>query len=158
MSLSLHLAKHLREAYHGGNWTAINLRGLVAGLEWQQVTTQVHGFHSIATIVYHMTHDVQKIAKVLEGGPLEGMDAPIFTHPPISSQEDWDKILEQVWQDVEYFAGLIEQFPEERLWEEFIDPIYGNYYRNLQGITEHVHYHLGQIVLIKRIILASSIA
>ena len=29
---------------------------------------------------------------------------------------------------------------------------YGNYFRNLTGIIEHLHYHLGQIVLIKKLI------
>jgi hypothetical protein len=27
---------------------------------------------------------------------------------------------------------------------------YGNYYRNIHGIIEHIHYHLGQIVLIEK--------
>jgi len=31
---------------------------------------------------------------------------------------------------------------------------YGNYYRNFHGIIEHCHYHLGQIVLIKKMLLS----
>jgi len=48
---------------------------------------------------------------------------------------------------------LIEQLPESQLWVTFSQEKYGNYYRNLHGIIEHIHYHLGQIVLIKKIIL-----
>ncbi len=44
----------------------------------------------------------------------------------------------------------IEQLPESKLWETFSDEKYGNYYRNIHGIIEHIHYHLGQIVLIKK--------
>jgi hypothetical protein len=47
---------------------------------------------------------------------------------------------------------MIEQLPETKLWEDFWGEKYGNFYRNFHGIIEHGHYHLGQIVLIKKII------
>jgi len=31
---------------------------------------------------------------------------------------------------------------------------YGNYFRNIVGVIEHIHYHLGQIVLIKKILVS----
>lgn len=73
-----------------------------------------------------------------------------FDCPPIRSQEDWERLLDKTWTDAEDFASLIEQLPEPKLWENFSDGKYGNYYRNIQGVTEYVHYHLGQIVLIKK--------
>ena len=54
--------------------------------------------------------------------------------------------------DAENFAILIEHLPEAKLGEIFTDEKYGNYYRNVHGIIEHTHYHLGQIVLIKKIL------
>ncbi len=62
-------------------------------------------------------------------------------------------MLDKTWTDAETFATLIEQLPEDKLWENFSDKKYGIYYRNLHGIIEHIHYHLGQIVLIKKILL-----
>jgi hypothetical protein len=47
----------------------------------------------------------------------------------------------------------VEQLPSIQLWETFTDEKYGTYYSNLQGIIEHIHYHLGQIVVIKKILL-----
>ena len=55
--------------------------------------------------------------------------------------------------DAENFAVLIEQLPENKFAETFIDEKYGNYYRNIHGIIEHNHYHLGQISLIRKLIL-----
>jgi len=49
-------------------------------------------------------------------------------------------------------ADLTEALPESRLQETFADEKYGNYYRNLHGLIEHTHYHLGQIVLIKKLL------
>jgi hypothetical protein len=51
-------------------------------------------------------------------------------------------------------ATLIEQIPEAMLWEYLADEKYGVYYRILHGIVEHFHYHLGQIVIMKRLIRA----
>jgi hypothetical protein len=50
----------------------------------------------------------------------------------------------------------VEQLPEARLWDDFSNGKYGNYYRNITGIIEHLHYHLGQIVLIKKMLTAAA--
>jgi hypothetical protein len=90
--------------------------------------------------------------KVLQGNSLNAHDKYSFDHPPIHSQEDWENLLDKTWTDAQNFAALIEQLQESKLWENFVEEKYGNYYRNLHGIIEHCHYHLGQIVLIKKIL------
>lgn len=153
MNLSAQIAKHFREVYFGGNWTSSNLKDHVADLTWQQATTQVYSFNSIATLVFHMNYYVGAVLKVLHGGPLDAKDKYSFDHSPILSLEDWEKLLDKTWTDAENFASLIEQLPESKLWENLADEKYGNYYTNIHGIIEHNHYHLGQIVLIKKILL-----
>ena len=153
MSLSHQIAKHFRDVHFGGNWTSVNLRDQLSDLTWQQATQKVYSFNTIATLVYHMNYYVEAVLKVLEGHTLNASDKYSFDLPPIISQEDWKKLLDKTWADAERFAGLIELLPEKRLWEDFSDHKYGNYYRNIAGIIEHIHYHLGQIVLIKKIIL-----
>lgn len=153
MNLTAQIAKQFRDANFGGNWTSVNLKDSLSGLTWQQATTQVYSFNTIAILVFHMNYYVGVTMKVLEGGPLDGHDKYSFDCPAIQSQEDWEKLLEKTWADAESFASLIEQFPEDKLGETFSDEKYGNYYRNLHGIIEHMHYHMGQIVLIKKILL-----
>ena len=153
MHLPTQLAHHLKAVYFGGNWTSVNLKTELSGLSWAQVTAQVYGLNSIATLVHHVHYYVRVVGKVLQGGPLDAKDKYSFEYPPIQSQEDWDQRLEQIWAEAEAFADMIAQLPEQQLWEVFSDSKYGNYYRNLQGIIEHLHYHLGQIVLIKKILL-----
>lgn len=153
MNLPEQIAKHLREVYFGGNWTASGFKENLAEVTWQQATTQVYSFNTIATLVYHTNYFISAALKVLRGGPLDASDKYSFDHPPVRSQEDWEKMLDKTWKDVEDFAVLIEQLPEGKFWDDFWDNKYGNYYRNIQGIIEHSHYHLGQIVLIKKILL-----
>ena len=152
MNLTAQIAKQLRAVYFGGNWTAVNLKEVLTDVTWQQATTQVYSFNTIATLVYHTSYYINAVTKVLQEQPLNAKDKYSFDHPPVDSQQEWESLLNRTWEDVENFAGLIDQVPENKLWETFVDEKYGNYYRNLHGIIEHTHYHLGQIVLIKKML------
>lgn len=151
MNLPKQIATHFRTLYTGGNWTDVNLKNTLEGVTWQQATTSIFNCNTIAALIYHMNYYVRLQTKVLQGRPLEGSDKYAFDVPPIKSAEDWEQLQETVFSDSENFASLIEQFPEEKLDEIFHDERYGNYYRNLHGVNEHSHYHLGQIVLLKKI-------
>ena len=154
MELTKQIAKHFREIHFGGNWTCSNLKDNLADVTWQQATTRVYSFNTIATLVFHINYFVSATLQVLQGKPLDAHDKYSFDHPPILSPDDWENFLNRVWSDAESFADLVEQLPESKLWEKFSEEKYGNYYRNIHGIIEHAHYHLGQIVLIKKILLA----
>ena len=152
MNLPKQIATHFRTFYTGGNWTDVNLKDSLEGVTWQQATTSIFNCNTIAVLIYHMNYYVRLQTKVLQGQPLDGNDKYAFDAPPVQSAEDWEQLKNSVYTDAENFANLIEQLPEEKLDEIFHSEKYGNYYRNLQGIVEHNHYHLGQIVLLKKII------
>jgi hypothetical protein len=61
-------------------------------------------------------------------------------------------LIQKALHDAENLATKIEMIDEAKLFEDFSDPKYGSYYRNLLGIIEHTHYHLGQISLIKKLV------
>ena len=152
MTLPSQIARHFREVQFGGNWTDVNLKDQLADVTWQQATTRVHSFNAIAMLVYHMNYYVCSVINVLQGNPLDAHDKFSFDLPPIQGPEDWERLLDQTRADAETFAQLTEQLPEEKLAETFVLEKYGNYYRNLHGVIEHTHYHLGQIVLIKKLL------
>jgi hypothetical protein len=95
------------------------------------------------------------LINVLEGQPLDGHDSLSFNLPPITVEEDWKKLVDKTFAEAEKLAGLLEQLPED-CWDQFFDQEkYGNYYRNIHGIIEHTHYHLGQITLIKKLVVSN---
>lgn len=155
MDTSKEIAKHLREVYFGGNWTDVNLKETLDGITWQQAVKSINNLNSIATLVVHMHYYIKRVTGVLQGNPLAGSDKESFNLPPIQSQDDWEKMIEKVWEEVETLALLIEKLDESKWTEIFYNEKYGKYYRNFHGIIEHCHYHLGQIVLLKKIIAAS---
>ncbi len=153
MNITAQIAKQLRGILFGGNWTAVNLKESLQGISWQQATTKVYTLNTIGSLVYHTNYYVSAVSRVLRGQPIDARDKFSFDHPPIKSQEEWDALVDKSWKDGESLCKLIEELPETKLDEVFIDDKYGNYYRNLHGVIEHYHYHLGQIVLIKKILL-----
>lgn len=152
MSLAENMAQHLREVHFGGNWTDVSLKDILTDLNWKEATTQVHGLNTIAELVFHINYYVSATLNVLKGKPLDARDKYSFDLDPIDSKKDWDLLVSKTFTEAEEFAQLIEKMSDKEVWNIMIHKKYGSYYRNLQGITEHFHYHLGQVALIKKII------
>jgi hypothetical protein len=96
---------------------------------------------------------VAGILNVFEGGSLEIRDKYSFDIPPIESEEDWEKLIKTMWNNADKFANMVELMPEKKLDDVFVDEKYGTYKRNIDGMIEHSYYHLGQITLIKKLLL-----
>lgn len=150
MTTCQQIATHLREVHFGKNWTWVNMKDALAGMSWETAIRKVGEFNTIAVLVNHCTYYVRIQTQVLQGKPLEGNDQLSFEEPVISSQQDWEAFLEKTWQEVEVLASLIEKMPENQLNEIFREKKYGTYHRNLMGMIEHTHYHLGQMVLLRK--------
>lgn len=146
------IAKHFREVHFGGNWTSVNLKDTLADISWQQATTKVHNLNTIAVLVFHINYYVSAVLKVLQGETLNASDKFSFDLAPITNAGDWQKLIDKTLLEAELFAEQIEKLDDAKLFDNFADPKYGSYYRNLTGIIEHTHYHLGQISLIKKIV------
>ncbi len=154
MNLNTQIATHIREFYFGDNWTGPNLKEVLAEVTWLQATARVYSFNTIAALVYHMNYYGRVFQKALRGEPLNASDRNSFDLLPIQSQQDWVNLLDKTWAEAEILASQVEQMSESKLCEDFSQGKYGNYYRNIQGIISHNNYHLGQIVMLKKIILA----
>jgi hypothetical protein len=152
MNVTPQIAKLAKDSYYGENWTDVSLQQTLAGVTWKQATTSIYDLNTIAALVYHINYFVTAVSKVLAGGPLDASDTLSFDHLPIQSEEDWLALVQGVSQDIEQFAGLIAALPDSALDKVFVEEKYGNYYRNLHGVIEHLYYHMGQIVLLKKIL------
>jgi hypothetical protein len=147
------LAKHVRDAHFGGNWSTVDLKSTLADVKWEEAITQLYSLNSIAALTFHLAYYLDVLIVVLEENKLTGKDELSWNTPPIESSEDWESLKESIWWKAEKIASLIEKLPDEKLTENFVDPKYGTNYRNIAGMTEHIYYHLGQIVIIKKLLV-----
>ncbi|AYN02638.1 DinB family protein [Chryseobacterium sp. 3008163] len=154
MSTASQLAKRFREVMLDGVWIAnTNFKNQFSDVTWEQATTKIADVNTIAMLTFHIDYYIAGILNVFEGGDLEIKDQFSFDLPPIESQEQWESLLNKLWSDSEKFATFLEQIPDSQLNEVFVDEKYGTYLRNIDGMIEHAYYHLGQITLIKKMIL-----
>lgn len=153
MTNSQILAGRFREVILNGTWIAnTNFKHQLTGTDWQMVTTKVGTLNTIAILAQHIHYYIGGIKNVFTGGTLDIRDQFSFDFPPIESQQQWETFLEKFWHDAEAFAVLVEQMPEENLLQPFVDEKYGSFLRNIDAMIEHSYYHLGQIVLIKKML------
>lgn len=152
MEIAIQLAKHIRSLYFGKNWTAVSFKETLADVDWEEASKQMGDCNSILTLVHHTTYYMKVQLPVFDGGELVASDKDSFIHDPMTSAEDWEAVKNEMFQVAETYASKIESLPENIFDKSFADEKYGSYYRNLQGVIEHSHYHLGQIVLVKKLL------
>lgn len=152
MNLTKQIANQFREVYLNGTWVATNLKTQLSDVSWEEANTKIGSVNTLAMLAFHVNYYVAGVLNVLEGGTLDIRDKYSYDMSPIASKEDWDTLLAKIWKDGERFAELLEQMNDDQLWKPFVDEKYGNYYRNMLVMVEHSYYHLGQIVLIKKLI------
>lgn len=153
MSISKQLAKHLRDVHFGGNWCTVDLKSVLSDVTFDQAQIQVYSLNSIFSLTFHMTYYLDVLIRVLEESILDGKDELSWISEAPKTKEEWENFQKSAWEKVEKVALLIEQLPDEKLTEDFVDPKYGTNYRNIAGIVEHTHYHLGQITIIKKLLV-----
>ncbi len=152
MTITNLIAKHCKEAYFGGNWSTVYFEAALADVDWQTATIKVDGYNTIATLAHHITYYTVPITKVLQGMPLVASDAASFATPSITNDVVWKQFLQDALSQASVLVTAIEDLNDDILFNDFAHEKYGNYYRNLHGYIEHTHYHLGQIVILKKMI------
>lgn len=153
MNKSRQLAYRFNEVVLNGTFIAnTNFRHQLAGTNWQMAITRVGSFNTIAQLAQHIHYYINGVNQVFKGGPLAIKDIYSFDFPPLTSQLQWDAFLNRFWSDAETFRDFVEQLTDEKLNEYFTDEKYGTYERNIDAMIEHCYYHLGQIVIIKKML------
>lgn len=158
MEKSHQLANRFREVFLNGTWIAnTNYKHKLSDITWQQSTTKIWSLNTIAALTYHMYYYVAGVLQVFDGSDLSIRDKYSFDIPAMASPEDWQDLLDKLWDAAEKFAIHINNMPDEQLDDVFVNEKYGTYRRNIEGMIEHAYYHLGQISLIKKMLLENKI-
>lgn len=154
MNSSKQLANRFREVILNGTWIAnTNWQMQLADITMLQATTKIDSFNTIAALTFHIDYYIAGMLQVFDGGTLDIKDKYSFDMSPLSSEEDWQTLKQKLFSDSEKFASHIEKMSDEKLEEHFVDEKYGTYARNIDAMIEHAYYHLGQVALLKKMVL-----
>ncbi|HEX5002744.1 MAG TPA: DUF1572 family protein [Bacteroidia bacterium] len=147
------IAKRFKETILDGRWVAnTNFKDQLEGLDWKVATQEINSLNTIALLAQHIHYYIAGLLNVFRGGKLDIRDKYSFDFPPVESREEWEIFLTRFWNDAEAFYASVNSMPDEQLDKVFVDEKYGTFERNIEGIIEHSYYHLGQIVLLKKLL------
>jgi hypothetical protein len=154
MTRNLAIANRLREVLLNGKWIAnTNFKDQILSVSWEQAIQKVDNLNTIALLTFHINYYLAGLLNVFAGGKLEIKDKYSFDLPEIKSEKDWNKLVHEFLSNSEIFANQVEQMDERVFDQPFVDEKYGSYLRNIEGVIEHSYYHLGQISLIRKMIV-----
>jgi hypothetical protein len=140
------------DTIHGDNWTGINLQQALQGIDATIATKRIHQQHlNIAELTSHLTCWNLVIAKRLDAEnelPTPEEDFPVIHQ---LTEEEWQKIQN----DAQISFNILIDKLSKKLDDILDKPMFDgatSAYRNLHGQISHLHYHIGQIVLLKKIV------
>jgi len=154
MNRNLTIAARLSEVLLDGTWIAnTNFKMQLQDLSWLQATQKVGSLNTIAMLTFHINYYLKGLLWAFETGKLEISDCYSFDMPEIKSGDDWDELRTDFLHQATQFVLKVEQLEDAVFDQHFIDEKYGTWLRNIEGVIEHCYYHLGQISLIKKLIV-----
>ena len=146
------LTNRLKEVLIDGQWVSgTNFKKEIENMSWQNAITPVANLNSVAAIVWHIEYYLKGVTNVLKGGSLDIKDKFSFDTPDFKSQTDWENLKVSFFKSCNTYISLITKLSKDQLNATFVDEKYGDYHRNVNAMIEHCYYHLGQIVLIKKL-------
>ncbi len=146
------IAQQVLDVHEGTNWTEVNLAHTLRDVTLAEATTLTLGSpNTIAALVRHLVFWNRVMVRRTQGHATQLPATNGFEGPDLHSEAEWQALLAELWQSGHELAAAIRRVPAEQLAEPIL-PAYSSTYKNLQGAVEHIHYHLGQLVILKKLV------
>lgn len=153
MKTATYLSNRLEEVLLNGKWvTGTNFKEQIENVHWEEAIRSVGELNSIAQITFHIHYYLQGVLRVFQGGSLDIHDKYSFDMPRIQSEKDWSNLKSRFLEDSKTFINVVNNMKETEFQSIFVEKKYGTFERSVDVIIEHSNYHLGQIVLLKKLL------
>jgi uncharacterized damage-inducible protein DinB len=138
----------LQKTVEKNAWHGPSLKEALADVTPEMALKKLPPAHSIIELISHMTSwrifTLKKLRGDIEYSVSDELNFPATT--------DWQKVLQDLEESQHNLINAMESFPEEKLKELVPHATHRyTYYTLLHGIIHHDLYHLGQIMLLKKL-------
>jgi hypothetical protein len=152
MNISSLIAQHIIDVHEGNNWTEVDLISTLNGINYKEASLLTPAsVNTIAGLVHHLRFWNDVMTKRIHGQDVDIPDSNGYDNLPLADGESWNTLVESCLASGRRLAEAIAGVEASRLDEPILTGS-STAYKNLQGSVEHVHYHLGQIVILKQLI------
>ena len=154
MKITNEIAMHIQDCFNGENWTGVNIADTLSDVNWQQAQQQTAASkNTIASLLHHLYYWNGILLQRINGNDPVVPETNGFNVDELKNENDWNELKEKAHQSFIQLANAVKNFPQEKLSSTYAAGK-SSYYKNLQGIIEHAHYHLGQIVILKKLVFS----
>lgn len=145
------LKKLFSDHYQGDPWIDITLLNTLKNISADQASEKIGSLNSIWQIVNHMILWRKALLRRVKGNSISVPANNFITEVKDKSEKSWKKTFKDLEDSQKNLLTFLSRSKDSLL--ENISPASGySYYELLVAILLHDTYHIGQIVLIKKLI------
>jgi uncharacterized damage-inducible protein DinB len=151
MSEAKRIAQQMKQGFEKNCWSGPALLEVLDGVDAKAAAAKpIEGAHSIWELVMHLVAGQQLLLKMVKGERKTpaGVEEWWLTLPA-PTEANWTETLDRLKKGEEEFRNAVAAMPDERLDPPLVEGG-SSAYNNLQGHVQHMLYHAGQIVMLKK--------
>ena len=146
------IAKLFEDLYNSTPWIDVNLLGTLKRISAKQASKKISpNWNSIWEITNHIISWRENVLERVQGRVLQTPADNYFSEIRETTENDWKETLKKLEDSQQQWLQVLKDFNEDNF-----SKIYPNnqmtYYEHIHGILQHDAYHLGQIVLLAKVV------
>lgn len=151
MSESKRIAQQMKQGFEKDCWSGPSMLEVLDGVDYKMAAAKpIPNAHSIWELVMHIVSGQQLMQGMVKGDITERITVEDWWQPvPEPTEANWNATLVRLKKQEFELHELVASFPEERLDGPFVKGG-SSAYNNLQGHVQHMLYHVGQILMLKK--------
>jgi uncharacterized damage-inducible protein DinB len=146
------IKKLFEDLYDGSPWIDVTIMNTLKSISAQRAAKKIApGRNSIWQIVNHIIAWRENVLLRVQGNKIVTPNNNYFIEIDKVSEAGWQKTLERLANSQDQWIRFLENFDELK-FETIYPSNKMSYYEHIHGILQHDAYHLGQIVLLSKLV------
>ncbi|HKO77039.1 MAG TPA: DinB family protein [Flavobacterium sp.] len=152
MSESKRISNLYQSIYNGNPWLEVTLANTLKDITAEQAYRKINpDLNTIWEIVNHLIQWRRNILRRMQGEIITTPDHNYFVPVIDPSEVAWQQSLQNLAKSQELWNSFFESF-DDKDFEKIYPNNNHTYYEHIHGIIQHDVYHLGQIVILKKLV------
>ena len=146
------ISKLFSDLYDGDAWIDVTIVGTLKNVNSGQAFSRpIANLNTIWEIINHLISWRETVLKRMNGEIVEEPKNNFFEQIKNNSQEAWSAILKRFEESQQKWLEFLSKFNDQDIGKFYVQSKY-TYYDLIHGILQHDAYHLGQVVLLKKMV------
>lgn len=152
MSENIRISNLYQSIYNGNPWLEVTLAHTLENVNAEQAYRKINpNLNTIWEIVNHLIQWRRNILSRMQGEIVITPDHNYFVPVLDPSEAAWEQSLQNLAKTQEAWNAFFEDFDDADLAKIYVNNGH-TYYEHIHGIIQHDVYHLGQIVILKKLL------